>query len=683
MANRLASETSPYLLQHANNPVDWYPWGEEALGKSRREDKPILLSIGYSACHWCHVMAHESFENPEIAAMMNDLFVNIKVDREERPDLDNVYMTSVQLLTGQGGWPMTVFLTPDGKPFYGGTYFPPSDRGGMPGFPRVLQGVSEAYRERRAAVEDSAGKLVDHIEAQFSASLSPTPLKPEIISNAFEKLERQFDAEHGGFGGAPKFPSPMTVEFLLQAHHRFGDERSLTMAEATLDQMARGGLYDQVGGGFHRYTVDAIWLVPHFEKMLYDNAQLAHVYALAYQATGEPFYRAIAEETLDYVLREMTAPEGGFYSAQDADTEGEEGLFYVWTLTELREALGEDDAASVAAMLGVTERGNFEGSNVLSILDRDDRMTWRDERRSGLRQRMYDVRERRSRPGRDDKVLTSWNGMMLRAFAVAARVFDSERYADAARTNAAFIRDNLYRDGHLLHSFKDGEARVNGFLEDYACLVDGLLELYQATFERVWIDWAVALSETMLEEFYDPGTGAFYDTGASGESLITRPRDAMDNAIPSGNSVACHALLRLSHLTGHARQREIAVGVLEGYATLAGEHALGFSRLLCAADLAIGPSAEVAIVRPDGMATSTAMFDALRERYLPRVVVASGSRGEEYGAVTLLAERGTPEGVATAYVCVNHACQMPTTEPEHMIWQIEAALEREALPGNE
>ncbi len=674
MANRLAQETSPYLLQHADNPVDWNPWGEEALQRARDEDKVILLSIGYSACHWCHVMAHESFENDAIAAQMNDLFVNIKVDREERPDIDALYMASVQAMTGHGGWPMTVFLTPEGKPFYGGTYFPPSDRGGMPGFPRVMQGVHEAYQNRRDQVLESADTMANRLGEVFRRELPPGALKPELFDNALDNLERQYDAANGGFGGAPKFPAAMTVDLLLRIHHRNGSEQALEMAHHTLDRMARGGLYDQVGGGFHRYTVDGIWLVPHFEKMLYDNALLADAYVQAYQATGEAFYRTIAEETLDYVLREMTSPEGGFYSTQDADTEGEEGKFFVWRPDEMRAVLG-DDADGVIQLLGLTERGNFEGSNVLSIPQQADRMRWREEPFVSLRQQLFEARAERTHPGRDDKILTSWNGLMMRAFANAAWMLDSERYADAARANARFLRDNLQQHGRLLHSYKDGAARIDGFLEDYAFLIDGLLALYRATFEPEWIVWAGDLARRAVDDFYDADEGAFYDTAAGGEQLIARPRDPFDNATPSGNSVIVDSLTRLAHLIGDVEFTRLARSVIEEHAGVAGEHPQGLSRLLAAADFVTGPSAEIAIVGLEGDTGRDALLAALKDEYLPRVVVAAAEPGDGAAEVIdLLLSRDLVDGKAAAYVCINHACQMPVTEPEAMLAQVRKLL---------
>lgn len=671
MTNRLSGETSPYLLQHKDNPVHWYPWGEEALAAAREQEKPILLSVGYSACHWCHVMAHESFEDPSIAQIMNENFINIKVDREERPDIDAIYMMSVQMLTGQGGWPMTVFLTPEGKPFYGGTYYPPSDRGNMPGFPRVLQGVSQAFRDRRDAVESSAGQLAGHLQSHFEAQLPPTPLEPALIDRAVSNLEKQYDKANGGFGGAPKFPPPMSIELLLRSYARTGSASTLEMAEHTLDRMARGGLYDQVGGGFHRYTVDAIWLVPHFEKMLYDNSQLAAVYTLAWQVTGEPFYRTIAEETLAYVTREMTSPEGGFYSAQDADTDGEEGKFYVWTPDEIRAVLG-DDAGGVIDLFAVTSTGNFEGSNVLQIVSQNDRMRWRAEEFAALRERLYSARQERTIPGRDDKILTSWNGLMLRAFATAAWVFDDANYLDIAETNARFIRDNLAIDGRLRHSYKDGQARITGFLEDFAFLLEGVLALYRATFDPEWLDWAVELANGALAEFFDADTIAFYDTAESAEELVSRPRDAYDSATPSGNSVICQSLLELAALTGREDFRNVAVAVLEGYAKPAADQPQGFSRLMVAIDHAVGPAAEVAITGDLDAEDTSTMIDALRGSYLPRVALAlsgdTDNRREDL--LPIFRDREMIDGKATAYVCVGYSCRLPTTDADEMLSQI-------------
>ena len=483
MPNRLAAETSPYLLQHAENPVDWYPWGDEALAKAREEDKPILVSVGYSACHWCHVMEHESFENEEIAATMNDLFVNIKVDREERPDLDSLYMSAVQSMTGHGGWPLNVFLTPDGTPFYGGTYFPPEDRMGMPGFPKVLEAVASAFKDRREEVEENAQQIRGLLQRAMKELPKPDDLTPELMAEASEQLARSFDARNGGFGGAPKFPQPAAIEFLMRQDKRGGGQREAIMVQRTLDRMASGGIYDQLGGGFHRYAVDAIWLVPHFEKMLYDNAQLASVYLAGYQAYGDDRYRRVAEETLDFVSARADRPRRRVLSTLDADTAGHEGLFYTWTADELDEALGKDDAAIAKRWFNVEPAGNFEGRTVLAVprtaADVADRLGVSEaalnESLVRIRQRLLEAREQREHPGRDEKVITAWNGLMLRAFADGSRILDRGDLRAVAVRNAEFVLEHLQRDGRLLRSWKDGDARIGGFLEDYAFFIDGLL----------------------------------------------------------------------------------------------------------------------------------------------------------------------------------------------------------------
>ena len=560
MPNRLIHETSPYLLQHAHNPVDWYPWGEEALARSRAEDKPILLSIGYSACHWCHVMERESFENEGIASLMNELFINIKVDREERPDLDAVYMEAVQMLTGGGGWPMTVFLTPAAKPFYGGTYFPPVDRQNMPGFPRLLRAISEAYRDSRGEID----RTTQEIAVQMGhAGLLPTgdvTLTVDILHQAYSNLAAGFDYQDGGIGAAPKFPQPMALEFLLRYYqHGYPDAsgRALDMVNLTLEKMAYGGIYDQVGGGFHRYSTDAFWLVPHFERMLYDNALLARLYLHAHLATGQALYRRIAQETLDYVLREMTDPRGGFYSAQDADSEGEEGKFFVWTPGEIRSALGEADAGIFGSYFGVTDAGNFTGKTILNVpqppasfaemhgLPLERLQAVIDRGRRTLRE----VRERRVHPPRDDKVLTSWNGLMLRSLAEAAVGLGRADYLRAAIDNANFLLETMRPKGRLLRTYRDGQARLLGYLEDHAFLADGLLALYEATFDSRWLGEAISLAGSMVGLFWDEGAGVFYDTGVDHETLLVRPRDVFDNAQPCGGSVASDLLLRLAVAT--------------------------------------------------------------------------------------------------------------------------------------
>ncbi|HVA24358.1 MAG TPA: thioredoxin domain-containing protein [Chloroflexota bacterium] len=678
MANRLINETSPYLLQHAHNPVDWYAWGEEALGRAKAEDRPILLSIGYSACHWCHVMEHESFENPEIAAIMNDHFVNIKVDREERPDLDSIYMAAVQAMTQRGGWPMTVFLTPAGAPFYCGTYFPPEDRMGMPGFPRVLLSMAKAYAERRDEVEHSGQRMVEQLrESVRAAALGEDELNPGLLPAVVRSLSGMFDQAEGGFGGAPKFPQPMSLEFLLQAFVRGQDPTAMRMLEVTLAKMARGGMYDQLGGGFHRYSVDAHWLVPHFEKMLYDNAQLALVYVHAFQLTGNAFYRQVAEETLDYVAREMTSPQGGFYSTQDADSEGEEGKFFIWTPPEVEAVLGEADARLFMRYYDVTRAGNFEHRNILHVpRDMDvvaDQLgvEFHDFEAAIQRGRLklLAAREQRVHPGRDDKVLTAWNGMMLKAFAEASAALSRPDYAEVAGHNADFLLRELRRDGKLLRTHKDGQSKLNGYLEDYANLVDGLLALYQATFDLRWFSAARELAETMIQQFWDPAESSFYDTGLDHEQLISRPRDTFDNATPSGNSVAVDVLLRLWLFTGEGRYSSIAETVLRAMQRVAASYPLGFGRLLCAYDLHFGPSPEIALAGPLDSPAMANFRQALWSKYIPNKVVAAcapddAAAGE---AIPLLQGRDLVDGQAAAYVCQNFACELPVTDPVRLL----------------
>jgi uncharacterized protein YyaL (SSP411 family) len=678
--NRLIHETSPYLRQHAYNPVDWYPWGPEALETARRENKPILLSIGYAACHWCHVMEHESFEDPDTAALMNESFVSIKVDREERPDLDSLYMDVVQAMTGSGGWPMTVFLTPDLVPFYAGTYFPPTDRPGMPSFKRVLQGVADAYRNRPQDVASTVAQVTRYLRDRKLPSGDDQLLTPDLLNRAAAALPGQFDPLHGGFGHAPKFPQPMILEFLLRQYQRTGDAQARRIVERTLQRMARGGIYDQLGGGFHRYSVDAIWLVPHFEKMLYDNAQLAWVYLYAFQVTGDTFYRRIVEETLDYVLREMTSPEGGFYATQDADSEGEEGKFYLWSAEEIREVLGADDARIFALAYGVTEQGNFEGRNILYLAREPDQVATEagvslETARAAIergRRLLFERRSTRVWPGRDDKILTSWNGLMIRAMAEAARVLGREDYRSAALRAAELVLDRLGQNGRLLRTYKDGVARLNGYLEDYAFLADGLLALYTATFEPRWFEEARRLVEAMIAWFWDDAAGGFYDTSHDHEALVARPRDFYDNATPAGSSVAAEVMLRLASYTGEDDLRQRARKVLAPWAEAMAEHPLAFGRLLCALDLYLAEPKEVAIVGDPAAADTRALLDVVSRRYRPRLALALSRPGDDAAAqaIPLLRDRPAVDGKATAYVCQNFACRLPTTEPDELERQL-------------
>jgi hypothetical protein len=669
MPNRLIQETSPYLLEHAHNPVEWYPWGSAALEKARAEDKPIFLSIGYAACHWCHVMARESFEDAATAALLNESFVAIKVDREERPDLDSIYMNAVVAMTGQGGWPMSVFLTPEGVPFYGGTYFPDTRRHGLPAFREVLLSLAQAWKNQRAEVLRGSARLRQYLEAgDLPSNLkADAPLDPNILREATDKIYSQFDWENGGWGDAPKFPQPMTIEFLIRRHVATRDELVLKMITRTLDKMARGGIYDQLGGGFHRYATDAVWGTPHFERMTYDNAQLARVYLHAWQMTRHDSYRRTAEETLDYVAREMTHARGGFFSSSDADSEGHEGKFFVWTRDEIRAALG-DDAQMFMDAYGVTAQGNFEGKNILQVARDFDviaAMYHRDkskvERRlDAARRELFIAREQRVKPARDEKVLTSWNGLMLAAFAEAARALGRDDYRALAERNADFIltelRDN---NGRLQRSWKDGTVRIDGFLEDYANLIEGLLALYQTTFDERSFIAARGLADTMLELFSDP-RGGFYDTSRAAEKLVTRPKDVQDNAVPSGNAMAATVLLKLGAYTGERGYTEAAERALQLV-----QHALavaptGFAQWLCALDFALGKPKEIAMVGdPQG---ARELLKVVSREYHPNQVVAYAIEGDA-SAIPLLHTRVSLKNRATAYVCQSFTCQMPVTEP--------------------
>ncbi|MCB0253367.1 MAG: thioredoxin domain-containing protein [Anaerolineae bacterium] len=707
--NHLIHETSPYLRQHAHNPVDWYPWGEEALNRARREDKPIFLSIGYSACHWCHVMEHESFEDEETAALMNELFINIKVDREERPDLDGIYMQAVQAMTGQGGWPMSVWLTPDGSPFYGGTYFPPFERYGMPSFRRVLTSVADAYRNRRNDIEQSAARLRTALQRTAGATGSAEGTLDGLIADqAFRGMARDYDSINGGFGSAPKFPQPMTLSFLLRYHRRKDldtaatadptSKQALEMVVYTLRKMARGGMYDQLGGGFHRYSVDERWLVPHFEKMLYDNAQLARLLVEAWQVTGDSEFRRVAEDTLDYVAREMTDSSGGFYSTQDADSEGEEGKFFLWTPAELRKILGEQDAALFAAYYDVTERGNFEGKNILHVDHDLETVAGRagvtsDELRAALarsRPKVFGEREKRVKPARDDKVLAEWNGMMLRAFAYAGGVLGRDDYRRVAESNAEFILSKLVAGDcsqpavgcRLVRSWapasltgSDPQAKLNGYLEDYANVADGLIELYQLTFDLRWLQSARGLADAMIEHFWDDHNGGFFQTSNDHEALIARPKDFTDNAVPSGNSVAADVLLRLAVLTGDDRYAGYAESILLLLRESMMRFPLGFGRLLGALERDIARPQEIVLIGDPADTRTQALLDEVRGRFLPNAVVALAPSAEAADQAApyapLLAGRRQIDGKPTVYVCENFACQLPVTDAQALAQQID------------
>ena len=674
--NRLINETSPYLLQHAHNPVNWYPWGEEALERARREDKPILLSIGYAACHWCHVMEHESFENEQIAAVMNEHFINIKVDREERPDLDEIYMNAVQMLTGSGGWPMTMFLAPDLKPFYGGTYFPPDDRYGRPGFARVLLGVVEAYRERHESVLEQANRITAGLNQLSETEAGDQPLDADVFNHAYQDYRSRFDSRSGGFGSAPKFPPSMGLSLLLRHWHRTRNPNALEMVELTLQKMARGGMYDQIGGGFHRYSTDATWLVPHFEKMLYDNALLTTTYLETYQATGEAFYRTIAEETLDYVLREMYNPEtGGFYSSQDADSEGVEGKFFVWTIDEIKDLLGAEHARIFCEYYDITESGNFEGKNILHVQTPPDVFA----RKLGIdlsaletilaegRQKLFEVREQRVKPGLDDKILTSWNGLMVRSMASGYQILGHSRYLEAAEASANFVLTALSHDDGLLRTHRAGKSHLNAYLEDYSYFIAGLINLYEATFNLHWLKDAQRLNEMMIEQFWDDAKGGFFFTSKGHESLIVRSKSAYDGATPSGTSIAVHSLLRLAKLLNQPDLSEKAQAALGLYSHQMESAPSGSAQLLCELDFLLSTPKEIAIAgQPNNEETKTALH-TIHSRFIPQKVMAlldetAEAAQETEAFVPLLESKRQINGETTVYVCENYVCKAPTTD---------------------
>jgi uncharacterized protein YyaL (SSP411 family) len=650
MANALAHETSPYLLQHQDNPVDWLPWGEEALRRAREEDMPLLVSIGYSSCHWCHVMEHESFEDAETAALMNERFVCVKVDREERPDLDAIYMEAVQAMTGHGGWPLNVFLTPEQVPFYGGTYFPPEPRHGMPAWRQVLLAVADAWDKQRDDIRAQGERLAGRLVGGALLRPSDEPMTAAALDTAVAELRSQFDSVQGGFGGAPKFPAASAIEFLL----RRGEPQ---MAIQTLRSMASGGIFDQVGGGFARYAVDATWTIPHFEKMLYDNALLARAYLHGWQVAGDPLLRRTAEETLDWALREMRGPEGGFASALDADSEGEEGRFYVWSVAELRDALGQDAEAGID-WLGATTEGNFAeggpGANVLESRGPEPPA----EQRARIRERLLEVRERRVHPGLDDKRLTAWNALMISALADAGASLDRPDYLDAAVRCADFIlRELRDRDGRLLRTWSDGTAKLPAYLEDHAFLLEALLTLYEATFDARWFVEARGLADTIVDRFADPEHGGFFATADDHERLVARRKDLEDSPIPAGGSSAAFGLLRLAALTGEHAYEEQAVGQLRLLHELAPRHPQAFGHLLQALDFHLAPTREVALVGDD----LDVLARVVRSRLRPHLVLAGGS--EPDARVPLLEGRTAIDGRAAAYVCEQFACQRPVTEP--------------------
>lgn len=673
--NRLIHETSPYLLQHARNPVDWYPWGEEAFQKAKSQNKPVLLSVGYSACHWCHVMEQESFENEEIAALMNEHFVNIKVDREERPDLDEVYMNAVQMLTGRGGWPMTVFLTPEAKPFYGGTYFPPEDRYGVPGFPKILKAVAQAYQERPQEVEKSVEQILGALDRLASVQESQRPFSSDIIARSAEQLSQAYDPEYGGLGRAPKFPNAGVYELFLRHYRKSKSQHFLEMVTHTLTKMAEGGIYDHLGGGFHRYSVDEKWLVPHFEKMLYDNAQLTRIYAQVFVITQDLFFKRVVEETIDYLLREMFHPEGGFYSTQDADSEGEEGKFFIWSYDEVMRILGEEVGEIFCRVYDVSDFGNFEGENILHpilTLEQAAKLFRKDLKEverfmADARAKLLQEREKRLKPFRDEKILASWNGLMLSGLAEAIKISPNPRYLEAAAKTVNFIFTQLVQDGVLLHTYKEGKARLHGYLDDYAFMAAGLLDLYEATLDRSMLEQAIKLAEVMIREFWDDIDGAFFYTGKLHEQLISRTKPAFDSSIPSGNAIATQVLLRLYHYTAREDYLKRAEKVLRLYYDAMEKQPFGFAHMLSALDFYLEKPREIVLVGEKKVQAAQDLLKKIHSLYLPNKTLQLIEPGEPLEKISPLLEGKTQlNSKPTVYVCHDFTCSAPVTEWEDL-----------------
>ncbi|MGD2026752.1 MAG: thioredoxin domain-containing protein [Anaerolineales bacterium] len=662
MSNRLANANSPYLLQHQHNPVDWYPWSPEALSRAKQEDKPIFLSIGYAACHWCHVMERESFEDPDTAAYMNEHFINIKVDREERPDLDRIYMDAVVAITGQGGWPMSVFLTPEGRPFFGGTYFPPSPRYGMPSFMDVLKNVTSLWEDQREELHQSSQKLTDHIRSR--AKMPPPGKTPDldsaILDQAAMKIAQSYDWKNGGWGSAPKFPQPMTILFLLRRASR-GDKMALDISTHALDAMSKGGMYDIIGGGFARYSVDSHWLVPHFEKMLYDNAQLARAYLHAYMLTGNPHYRQVCEETLDFVLREMTDPQGGFFSSIDADSQGEEGLFYTYTHEELKVILNDEEFSALADAYTVAEDGNFEGRIVLQRKINMESLHSLEPALQFARQKLFEHRSSRVRPATDDKVLTAWNAWMATAFAEAARYLKREDYLEAAQRNLSFLLDELIKDGRLLRSWRRGKADHAAYLEDYASLSLALIALYQSDQNNEWFARAASLSGQIKSLFYDPESGLF-DTAADHEELLLRPQESQDNATPSGSSLAVQLFLQLAAYIGDGELYDMTMRIIASIRQVLQTYPTAFANWLSALDFALGEIKEIAVLGDLESNAGKSLLETIWESFRPDCILAASHFPPPGDAPALLEDRPLVEDKPTAYVCRQFTCKTPTTE---------------------
>lgn len=664
--NKLLQEKSPYLLQHAHNPVDWYPWGGEAFGRAVAEDKPIFLSIGYSTCHWCHVMERESFEDEEVARILNKHFIAIKVDREERPDVDHIYMSVCQAMTGQGGWPLTILMTPDRKPFYAGTYFPKRSRGGYPGIIETLQHINDTWVKERSMLVESSDKIMEHMDKEFGTD-EHGEVNEEAINDAFTSFSRNFDKVYGGFGSAPKFPTPHNLMFLLRHSKQSANADALEMVEKTLESMYRGGMYDHIGFGFSRYSTDRKWLVPHFEKMLYDNALLAFTYIEVYQATGKEQYRRVAEQIFEYVLRDMTSPDGGFYSAEDADSEGVEGKFYVWTPKEVADVLGEQASEEFCNMYDITLKGNFEDASIPNIIE--NKVSFEELTKSPLnnmRSKLFEHREKRIHPYKDDKILTAWNGLMIAALAYGARVLGNKNYMTAAKKAVSFIEDKLIRaDGRLMARYREGEAAYLGYLDDYAFLVWGLIELYQASFEIKYLELAMRLNADMIKYFGDVGKGGYFIYGNDSEQLIARPKEVYDGAMPSGNSVAALNLLRLGRLTGNTELEVEAEGVFGAFADKINSYSMGHTYMLMAVMFARGKGSEIVIVGERKDVAVRSFIDVINKSYMPNSVVVVKDVVEEKSLRELIPYtegQNMIDDKTTAYICENFACRAPITD---------------------
>jgi len=682
--NRLANEKSPYLIQHKNNPVDWYPWGKEAFEKAKKENKPVFLSIGYATCHWCHVMAHESFEDEEVAQLLNKYFVSIKVDREERPDIDNIYMTVCQSLTGSGGWPLSIFMTPEAEPFYAGTYFPKVGRMGIPGLMDTLKKIATLWEKDSGQLIEVGEKITEHINFKPALGKPSSTLGSDTLKKGFEQLKSSFDPKNGGFGSSPKFPTPHQLTFLLRWYKRSADSSALEMVEKTLLGMRRGGIFDQIGFGFHRYSVDAEWLVPHFEKMLYDQALLAMAYIEAFQVTGKDAFSRTAKEIFAYVLRDMTAPEGGFYSAEDADSEGKEGQFYLWTPSEIERQLGEELGKRISKFYDVTKSGNFEGGHSIPHVPVSHRIFAEKEgidlakfekTLENARERLFQERKGRIHPLKDDKILTSWNGLMIAALAKGSRVLGNQAYANAAKGAADFILKSLkMKDGRLLRRYRQGDADYPGYLDDYAFMVWGLIELYEATFEVSYLEEAIALNKAMVDIYWDEKEGGFYFTGEGNETLITRSKEIYDGALPSGNSVAALNLLRLGRMTGNVDFEQMAEQLINVFAAQVISYPSGYSQLLVAIDFIVGPGQEIVIAGDPSTKATQKMLRTVHRKFLPHNVLLfkrDGPEGKRLTSISPFVEAMTPlNQQATAYVCKQYACQTPITN----ISELEAIL---------